>query len=87
MGVAPTLVSRHLYASKLREDAKIIKYFQSYKNMDDIHFEPFVVESPLGGDQYIISKLQENLDKTREVIANICKCARVTRSLDFHKKA
>ena len=25
-------------------------------------------EIPLGGDQYIISKLQENLDKTREVI-------------------
>ena len=27
-----------LYASKLREDAKVIKYFQAYKNMDDIHF-------------------------------------------------
>ena len=34
-----------LYASKLREDAKVTKYFQAYKNMDDIHFEPFVVES------------------------------------------
>ena len=33
-----------LYASKLREDAKVTKYFQAYKNMDDIHFEPFVVE-------------------------------------------
>ena len=28
---------------------------------------------PLGGDQHIISKLQENLDKTKEVISNICK--------------
>ena len=32
---------------------------------------------PLGGDQYIISKLQENLDNTREVIANICKLKNV----------
>ena len=40
-----------LYAAKMREDAKITKYFQAYKNMDDIHFEPFVVESggELGG--------------------------------------
>jgi hypothetical protein len=28
---------------------------------------------PLGGDEYIVSKLQENLDKTNEVISNICK--------------
>ena len=28
---------------------------------------------PLGGDQYIRSKLQDNLDKTKEAIANICK--------------
>jgi hypothetical protein len=28
---------------------------------------------PLGGDQFILSKLQNNLDKTKEVIANICK--------------
>ena len=34
-----------LHAAKIREDAKILKYFQPYKNMDDIHFEPFVVES------------------------------------------
>ena len=27
----------------------------------------------LGGDQYILTKLQENLSKTKEVIANICK--------------
>ena len=32
----------------MREDAKVTKYFQAYKNMDDIHFEPFVVES--GGE-------------------------------------
>ena len=32
---------------------------------------------PLGGDQYIISKLQENLEKTKEVIANICKLRNV----------
>ena len=28
---------------------------------------------PLGGDDYIVSKLQNNLNKTKEVIANICK--------------
>jgi hypothetical protein len=28
---------------------------------------------PLGGENYILVKLQENLDKTKEVIANICK--------------
>jgi len=27
---------------------------------------------PLGGDEYIVSKLQENQDKTKEVISNIC---------------
>jgi hypothetical protein len=27
----------------------------------------------LGGDEYIVSKLQENLDKSKEVISNICK--------------
>ena len=36
---------------------------------------------PLGGDQYIISKLQENLDKTKEVIANICKLKNVQEKL------
>ena len=34
-----------LHAAKIREDAKILKYLQAYKNLDDIHFEPFVVES------------------------------------------
>ena len=37
---------------------------------------------PLGGDQYIISKLQEKLDKTREVIANICKLKNYTREVN-----
>ena len=30
-----------LHAAKIREESKILKY----KNMDGIHFEPFVVES------------------------------------------
>ena len=34
-----------LYAAKMREDAKITKYYQAYKSMDNIHFEPFVVGS------------------------------------------
>ena len=34
-----------LYAANLREEAKLLKYFQAYKQLDDIHFEPFVVES------------------------------------------
>ena len=41
-----------LYASKMREEAKVTKYLQAYKNMDDIHFEPFVVKS-----------VEENLEK------------------------
>ncbi len=28
---------------------------------------------PLDGENYILAKLQENLDKTKKVIANICK--------------
>ena len=50
-----------LYASKLREDAKVTKYFQAYKNMDDIHFEPFVVES--GG---------ELGERAQEIFKKIC---------------
>ena len=34
-----------LHAAKIKEDAKLLKYLQAYKNIDDIHFEPFVVES------------------------------------------
>ena len=34
-----------LHAANIREESNILKYFQAYKNMDDIHFEPFVVES------------------------------------------
>ena len=33
------------YAATLREEAKTLKYFQAYKQLDDIQFEPFVVES------------------------------------------
>ena len=29
-----------LYAANLREEAKLLKYFQAYKQLDDIHFEP-----------------------------------------------
>jgi hypothetical protein len=45
----------------MREDAKITKYFQAYKNMDDIHFEPFVVES--GG---------ELGERAQEIFKKIC---------------
>ena len=34
-----------LYTAKLREEAKVLKYSQAYKEIDDTHFEPFVVES------------------------------------------
>ena len=34
-----------LHAAKIREDAKLLKYLQTCKSIDDIHFEPFVVES------------------------------------------
>ena len=36
---------------------------------------------PVGGDDYIISKLQENLDKTKEVIADICKLSNIQEKL------
>ena len=35
----------------------------------------------LWGDDYIISKLQENLDKTKEVIADICKLSNIHEKL------
>ena len=50
-----------LYAAKIREDEKITKYFQVYKDIDDTHFEPFVVES--GG------QLGE---KAQEIFKKIC---------------
>ena len=50
-----------LYAANLREEAKILKYFQAYKQLEDTHFEPFVVES--GG------KLGE---RTHEIFKKIC---------------
>ena len=34
-----------LHAAGLREVMKVNKYFHAYKEMDDIHFEPFVLES------------------------------------------
>ena len=45
----------------LREEAKTLKYFQAYKQLDDIHFEPFVVES--GG---------ELGDRAQEIFKKIC---------------
>ena len=50
-----------LYAAKIREDEKIAKYLQAYKDIDDTHFEPFVVES--GG------QLGE---KAQEIFKKIC---------------
>jgi hypothetical protein len=50
-----------LHAAKIREESKILKYFQAYKNMDDIHFEPFVVES--GGQLGV---------RAQEVFKKIC---------------
>ena len=35
-------------AANFRQEAKTLKYFQAYKQLNDIHFEPFVVES--GGE-------------------------------------
>ena len=34
-----------LHAAALREATKISKYARAYKEMDNIHFEPFVLES------------------------------------------
>ncbi len=34
-----------MHAAGLQEVMKVNKYSQSYKDMDDIHFEPFVLES------------------------------------------
>ena len=50
-----------LHAAKIRDEAKILKYFQAYKNMDDIHFEPYVVES--GGQLGV---------RAQEVFKKIC---------------
>ncbi len=35
----------------------------------------------MGGENYILAKLQENLHKTKEVIANICKLKTLRKSL------
>jgi hypothetical protein len=50
-----------LHAAKIREEAKILKYLQAYKDMDDIHFEPFVVES--GGELGV---------RAQEIFKKIC---------------
>ena len=50
-----------LYAANLREEAKIVKYFRAYKQLDDTHFEPFVVES--GG---------ELGERAQEIFKKIC---------------
>ncbi len=36
---------------------------------------------PLGGENYILAKLQKNLDKAKEVIANICTLKTIRKSL------
>ena len=36
---------------------------------------------PLGGDNYIISKLQENLGRTKEIIADTCKLSNIQEKL------
>ena len=65
-----------LYAAKMREDAKITKYFQAYKNMDDIHFEPFVVES--GG---------ELGERAQEIFKKICNLITQTTGQSGSSKA
>ena len=47
--------------ARLHEENKVSKYLQSYKAMDDIHFEPFVIESggPFG-------------EKAQQVFKKIC---------------
>ena len=33
-----------LHAAQIREEPNILQYLQAYKNLHDIHFEPFLVE-------------------------------------------
>jgi hypothetical protein len=59
--------TKPLHAAKLREEHKIRKYLQAYKELDDIHFEPFVVES--GGvlgkrAQEIFRKISDLISQT-----------------------
>ncbi len=42
---------------------------------------------PLSGESYILAELQEKLDKTKEVIANICKLKTLRKSLFFFYSA
>ena len=50
-----------LHAARLREENKVSKYLQAYEAMDDIHFEPFVIES---GGQFG--------EKAQQVFTKIC---------------
>ena len=50
-----------VYAAHLREEAKTLKYFQAYKQLNNIHFEPIVVES--GG---------ELGERVQEIFKKIC---------------
>ena len=50
-----------LHVTRLREENKVSKYLQAYKAMDDIHFEPFVIES---GGQFG--------EKAQQVFKKIC---------------
>jgi len=53
-----------LYAANFSEDAKTIKYFQAYKQLNDIHFEPFVVKN--GGE--LGERTQEIFEKIFNLI-------------------
>ena len=50
-----------LYTANVREETKTLKYFQAYKQLNDIHFQPLVVKS--GG------KLGE---RAQEIFKKIC---------------
>ena len=50
-----------LYTANVREETKTLKYFQAYKQLNNIHFEPIVVES--GG---------ELGERVQEIFKKIC---------------
>ena len=56
-----------LCAANLREEAKTLKYFQAYKQLNDIHFEPFVVES--GGE--LGERVKEIFKKIHNLITQV----------------
>ena len=57
-----------LYTTNLREEAKMLKYFQAYKQLNDKHFEMFVVENGEANSQEIL--LQEDLQSYHPSIFN-----------------